>query len=133
MIRVMIVLLLVLPGGLAHAAEKPARPLEALVRLLQSAEDVGVQRDVLRGMADALAGRRNMAAPKGWSEVHRKLSSSSDAEVRDRVTALSVLFGDPQALALLRRTAEDTRQAAGKRHEALELLLDKRAEGVPAL
>ncbi|MFO0929992.1 MAG: hypothetical protein U0736_23705 [Gemmataceae bacterium] len=47
-----------------------------------------------------------VAAPAGWSAVHRKLADNPDAEVRERVLALSVLFGDAQAMAALRRTVD---------------------------
>lgn len=114
------------------AAEKP-RPLEVLARVLARSDDPAVQRDVLRGMGEALAGRRSVKAPAGWSEVHRKLSGSDDSEVRERVLALSVVFGDPQALVALRRIAEDTKASADTRGRALETLLDKRTKDVPGL
>jgi putative heme-binding domain-containing protein len=118
-------------GGAARAER--ARPLESLVRVLAGADDPAVQRDVLRGMADALAGRRNVPAPAGWPAVHRKLRHSSDAEVRERTLALSVLFGDPQALAELLRTAADGKADPVVRRRALETLVEKRADGVPGL
>jgi putative heme-binding domain-containing protein len=46
---------------------------------------------------------------------------------------LSVLFGDPQALAVLRRTAQDTKADSGARTRALQTLIDKRAAGITAL
>src|SRR5262245_8955029 len=113
--------------------DRPPRPLDALAKLLAEADDVDVQKDVLRGMSDALAGRRNVAAPKGWSDVHKKLSASKDAEVRERVLTLSVLFGDPQAMADLKKTVEDGKAETGARTRALQTLVEKRAEGTPAL
>jgi hypothetical protein len=113
-------------------ADKP-RPLDALARLLADSDDVDVQKDVLRGMGEALAGRRNVTAPKDWSAVHKKLSASKDAEVRERVLALSVLFGDPQAMTALRKTVEDVKADAGARSRALQTLVEKRAEGTAAL
>ena len=119
-------------AGSLDGAEKP-RPLDALVRVLADSDDPAVQRDVLQGMEDALAGRRNVAAPAGWSAVHRKLRASKDADVRERTITLSVLFGDPQAMAELQRTAEDAKAGAEVRNRALQTLVDKRAPGVPAL
>ena len=58
--------------------------------------------------------------PAGWSALHRRLSASKDAEVRERTLALSVLFGDPQAMAsalvaLLRKSPmRDELVAAGR-------------------
>ena len=116
----------------AHAADKP-RPLDGVVAVLAKSDDVETQRDILRGMSDALAGRRKMTPPVGWSAVHEKLIASKDAEVRSRTLALSLLFGDKQALALVLRSAEDTADTASVRTSALETLLDARADGVPAL
>jgi putative heme-binding domain-containing protein len=113
-------------------AEK-AKPLDALVGILASSDDVEVQRDVLRGMGDALAGRRNVKAPRGWSHVHRKLRASKDGEVRERTLTLSILFGDPQAMAELKVLVEDRRAGASARARALQALLEKRAPGVPGL
>jgi putative membrane-bound dehydrogenase-like protein len=119
-------------AALADGAEKPS-PLGVLVRILAGTDDPEVQRDVLRGMADALAGRRDVPAPAGWSAVHSRLRSSKDGEVRERTLALSVLFGDPLAMAELKRVVVDDKANSGARERALQTLLDKRVEGVPAL
>jgi putative heme-binding domain-containing protein len=84
-------------------------------------------------MCEALQGRRHVAAPKGWSAVYQKLEASKDPEVRERSLVLSVLFGDPHALAELRRTAADQPTDPAARRRALQILVEKRAEGVPAL
>jgi putative membrane-bound dehydrogenase-like protein len=102
-------------------------PRATLVRLLAGSEDAGVQRDVLRGMYDALQGRRDLSAPRGWSSVYRKLAASPDHEVRDKVQVLSVLFGDKQALAALRKTAADARAKAADRTRALQTLVEVKA------
>ncbi len=116
---------------LASLADDPpaTRGLEPLVRVLASSDDAGVQRDVLRGMHEALQGRRP-AAPAGWSAVARKLNASPDAEVRSKAMELSVLFGDPEALAALRKVAADTKAAEAARRSALQALVDRRAEGL---
>jgi putative heme-binding domain-containing protein len=106
------------------------RGLEPLVRVLASSDDAEVQRDVLRGMHEALQGRRQAAAPAGWSAVARKLSASPDAEVRAISMQLSVLFGDPEALAALRKVAADAKAAEEARRSALQALVDRRVEGL---
>jgi putative heme-binding domain-containing protein len=116
----------------AHAADK-ARPLDGVVAVLARADDLETQRDILRGLGDALAGRRKMMPPAGWGAVHDKLIASKDAEVRSRTLALSLLFGDSRALALVRKSVEDASAAKEARASALETLLDARAEGVPGL
>jgi putative heme-binding domain-containing protein len=92
--------------------------------VLATADDPGLQRDVLRGMCEALQGRRRLTAPEGWADVQRKLAGSQDEEVRERVLLLSVIFGDPEALASLRRTVNDPDAAEAARRNALQTLTE---------
>ncbi len=102
-------------------------------QLLKDEAGPAVRRDLLDGMSEALAGRRSVAAPPRWSEVYRKLGQTGDAEVRARVNRLSVLFGDAQALATLTRLVGDTKADPTERTLALEVLLDRRGNNLPAL
>jgi putative heme-binding domain-containing protein len=117
-------------AGVSGADKQAPHGLEPLVRVLASSGDTEVQRDVLRGMTEALQGRRQVAAPAGWSAVARKLGASPDAEVRTKAMQLSVLFGDPEALAALRKVAADAKAAEEPRRAALQALVDRRAEGL---
>jgi putative membrane-bound dehydrogenase-like protein len=105
---------------------KPARTLVSLVGVLTESDDTDVQLDVLRGTYEALRGRRKVTAPEGWSAVYSKLASSKNAEIREKVLQLSVLFGDPQALAALRKTANNPKADAAARRNALQSLIEKR-------
>jgi putative membrane-bound dehydrogenase-like protein len=96
-----------------------------LGRFLADCDDSTMQLDILRGMHQALQGRRSTAAPEGWSQVHRKLADSKNAEIREKVLQLSVIFGDPQALAALRQTADDPQADATARRNALQTLIEK--------
>src|SRR5579884_760891 len=87
------IVLMTVPG--AVAAEPPK--LEPLVRVLQSVDDAATQRDVLVGIHAALRDRQTIAMPAGWDAVYQKLSRSTDAQVREEVTLLSLLFGDEHA------------------------------------
>ncbi len=112
---------------IAVMAEGPvSRTLWPLVRILAESNDAAVQLDVLRGMHEALQGRRSVAAPEGWTKVYRKLADSNNAEIREKVLQLSVQFGDPQALAALRKTAADPKAEAAVRRNALQTLVEKR-------
>jgi putative heme-binding domain-containing protein len=114
-------------------ADKPAAPanrLDPLVRLLATSDDAELQRDVLRGMYEALQGRRGLRAPEGWAAVSRKLSASGNVEVREKALLLSVLFGDPRALASLRETAADPKADAAARRSALQTLVEARADNL---
>jgi putative heme-binding domain-containing protein len=101
-----------------------SRGLEPLVKLLASTDDTDVQRDILRGIHASLQGRRQLQPPPGWAEVAKKLGRSTDAEVREKTLLLSVLFGDPGAIASLRRTAADAGAELGARRNALQTLVD---------
>jgi putative heme-binding domain-containing protein len=100
--------------------------LAPLVRVLVESDDSAVHLDVLRGMHEALQGRRHVAAPQGWSAVYGKLANNKNAEIREKVLQLSVLFGDPQALTALRKTAADPRADAATRRTALQSLVENR-------
>ncbi len=106
------------------------RGLRPLVRLLQSNQDI----EVLRGMLEALMGRRQMQAPAGWDAASRNLLACSDAEVRQKTLLLSVVFGDRKALETLRRTVTDSGAPAEARKSSLQMLVDAHApELVPLL
>jgi putative heme-binding domain-containing protein len=128
----LVLLLLAVPP--AQAAEPVPPGLPPLVRLLGAVDDAAVLADVLRGMHEALAGRRDVPMPDGWPAVYRKLAGSPNAEVRDRATLLAVQFGDPEALAALRRVVADVKAPAAARAHALEALVyKKKPELVPLL
>jgi putative heme-binding domain-containing protein len=114
------------PLAAANLPEAVSPPLAPLVRILAESNDAAMQLDILRGMHEALQGRRGVTALEGWSAVYRKLADSKNAEIRERVLQLSVLFGDPQALAMLRWSASDPKAEAAVRRNALQTLIEKR-------
>jgi putative heme-binding domain-containing protein len=121
-----ICLLMLLPLS-TGAGKTPGHGLEPLVHLLATSNDTDVQRDVLRGMCEALQGRRQLAPPEGWAGVKRKLAGSGNPEVRERALLLSVLFSDPEAVAALRRTAADLGAEEAARRNALQTLTEAQA------
>src|SRR5688572_16984931 len=96
--------------------------LDPLVQILSAVDDPAVHRDLLRGISEALKGQRQVPMPKDWPSVYPKLSKSADAEVRDKATALALVFGDPAALELLRKLAADAKADAAARADALQSL-----------
>src|SRR4051812_23327648 len=104
---VIAIVLCVLACGLrASAAESKPDPL---VELLGQVDDAAVQLDVLRGMQHALAGRRGVPMPANWTGTAAKLAKSPNAEVRSTAQALSVIYGDRQALESVRATVANTK------------------------
>jgi putative membrane-bound dehydrogenase-like protein len=103
--------------------------LPSLVKVLSQAEGE-VRLDVLKGMHDALHGRRNVAMPKEWNAVSREMQNSS-GEVRELTLRLGLIFGDPEALAVLRKTVADTSAATAARQSALQALVQLPDQELP--
>ncbi len=110
-----------------------ADALPRLTQLLAESTDSQFQLDLLRGLTDALKGRRTAPMPAGWEAVEARLADSGNAEVRTLAQTLSLTFGSPRARTALRATAADSRAEAGARRTALDSLLAIRDDGLPAL
>lgn len=108
--------------GEMHSGES----LAALIEALGSAQNASAQLVILDGIRQGLAGRRRVEMPKAWPAVAARLAKSPHADVRDAREALALVFGDPEALAHLRRTLLDRSADAGRRQEVLASLLAAR-------
>lgn len=97
--------------------------LALLVDTLEANDDAGIRTALLKGMLRGLEGRRNVPAPKGWSELSAKLSKSDDANVRDLSTQLSQIFGDRAAVQRALAVLKDQSAEPGVRRTALRSLL----------
>jgi putative heme-binding domain-containing protein len=118
----------------ASRADDAAEGLESLASLLVQVDDASLQKSLLAGMHQALAGRRGVAMPPSWPKAYEKLSHSSDQQVRERALALALVFGDPQALAAMRKVALDRRAPSEDRNAAIGLLVQSNApDFAPAL
>ena len=119
---------------LALAADAPdTSGTSAVVELLAQIDEAELQLDLLKGLQDALQGKRNQPMPKPWPAAYAKLAKSDNAEVRQRARVVALIFGDPQAVAELRKLVSDTSAAPEKRREALETLADKHAPDLAPL
>jgi putative membrane-bound dehydrogenase-like protein len=107
--------------------------LELLVRELGTAKDSGIQLSYLRGLQQALVGRRQVTMPKSWPAVYKKLRISDRGEVRQRSQALGVTFGDPAAFVVLRDMLEGKASADDRRQALAALLAVHDRELVPRL
>ena len=109
-------------------------PLAALTAALAQSDRENQQEAILRGMNDALRGRRSVGRPEGWGAVESRLFDSSNATVRSLVRSLGVTFGSDRALAAMRRTVSDAAAPAPDRLAALDALLNaKVADLAPTL
>jgi putative heme-binding domain-containing protein len=111
----------------SSTAPKPAASLAPLIRLLADSDDASLQLDILRGMYEALRGRSKVAMPDEWPAVQRKLTASTNGEVRQKAWALAVVFGDAAGIATLKQTAADGKNGPETRRMALQTLVENRA------
>jgi putative membrane-bound dehydrogenase-like protein len=104
------------------------------IHLLGRLDDPGVQLDVLRGLQASLEGLRQAPMPEGWNAAARHLAASPKSEVRQRALHLSVLFGDREALAALRKLVTDRSASGPDRRDAMQTLLARKdADLLPSL
>jgi putative membrane-bound dehydrogenase-like protein len=99
--------------------------LARLVERLRSADPI-LAHHMLPAMRESLAGRRNVKLPQAWAAVRTKLLKEATDEVRREAEALSVLFGDKDAIAALTKRITDTSAKAEDRRAAVELLAPRR-------
>ena len=107
--------------------------ITALVDILGASDDPAFHNDILKGINDALKGRRKIAMPKSWPGVYAKLKESKDEKVREQARALALVFGDTSAQDALRKALMDASAKTETRREALESLLNTKADGLAPL
>jgi len=110
-----------------------AEALAALVGVLKESDDPSFQVDILKGIAAALKGQRNIKVPKGWGEIAPKLAKSPNAEVRQLARSLSLTFGSKAALDALRKVLVDDKEKLPDRRKALASLIDARDAKLPVV
>jgi putative heme-binding domain-containing protein len=90
-------------------------------------------RAVLGGVLEAVRGLKHAEMPQFWEGTSKQLADRGDPEVRAKLAALGLLFGDPRAESGLRSVLEDRSAAANAREFALQNLVDRRIAGLPPL
>ncbi|MBI3870269.1 MAG: c-type cytochrome [Verrucomicrobia bacterium] len=111
------------------------RPTE--IRLLATyaadRKDLPFRLNILKGMAEALRGRRKAAAPEGWSRIVETLGSNGSDPLKQLITELSVVFGDGRASDELKTIVKNASGDLNARRRALESLAQSRVDGLAAL
>ncbi|MEX2142458.1 MAG: PVC-type heme-binding CxxCH protein, partial [Pirellulales bacterium] len=102
--------------------------LPAVVAAIAKSDDAVVQLSMLQGMSEAFRGLKDLPLPEGWNRLTTKLAKSENGEVRVLVRNLSLVFGDPVALAQLRATLTDTNANVNDRIAAVELLSERKID-----
>ncbi len=121
--------------GARRLAEDPERFAGALARLVKGLEGKpeAVVSDVLSGLAMGLRGRRKAPGPEGWDEFAAKMAKAENADLRNLVRDLGVVFGDGRALEDVRRVAMDDKADMNARRLALSSLIESRPDDLRAL
>lgn len=114
----------------ALAQDAPDEGIAALVDLLGQVDDPAFHLDILKGVNEALKGRRQVAMPGSWPDVYPKLAKSPSAEVREHARRLALVFGDKNALAALRDVLMNAAAKTDERIDALNALINAKAEGL---
>lgn len=110
-----------------------ADALGVLVGILKESDDPAFQLDILKGIAAALKGQRNLKSPKGWDAVAARLGQSPNEEVRQLAQSLSLTFGSKVSLAMLRMVLGDGKSPLAQRREALLALVAARDAQLPMM
>ena len=130
---------LALIAGLALATPAPsaatdeAASIALLVKTLAEVEDAAVQKALMQGMLNGLAGQRNISAPAQWKRVAGRLARSEDNGVRELASQLSQIFGDEEAIRRALGMVQDRSAASEARRRALHSLLAQQDKRVSAL
>lgn len=107
--------------------------LNSLVQVLGESADPQIQLDILRGMSDALKGKRESAMPAGWDKVEQRLGTSDNTQVRLLTQSLGLTFGSKRAMEQLHAVVRDRNADANSRRSALDSLLTSRDSELPSL
>lgn len=121
--------------GLHGVAQEPPgeNRLDPLVELLLEIPEADVQKDVLKGIVQAVKGQRNVPVPAKWAEASKRLANSDDAEIRQLTQSLSLTFGDQQAMEALRHVIQDPKAPLKDRQSAVAALAQARDEKLPPI
>lgn len=116
-----------------HAlSQSKVLPLDPVRDRLSDTDDT-TRRDILRGMREALRGRKKVTGPTNWSLAYTKLKRSDNPEVRELALSIAVQFGDQEAISDLRLIVMSTTATAKERSAALDSLVGLAQPDLPPL
>jgi putative heme-binding domain-containing protein len=131
--KYVVLLMLALFTGATAFADEADDTIGLLIGVLKDTADPAAQADLLRGMNDAMAGKRNVKMPPGWQEVYAKLSQSPNEEVRKQGAKLAAVFGDAGTLEAMKQVVLDPKKPTDERNKALDSLIAKNDPGLATL
>jgi len=119
---------------IARALAEPAdtKTLVALVAAVAKADDAH-RESLLAGLHEALAGRRRVAQPDGWSSTYAELARSKASAIRQRAILLALIFGDEGVAKQLRSLAANRQAELATRQTAIAALTQARTADLAPL
>jgi putative membrane-bound dehydrogenase-like protein len=114
-------------------ADAAPEAIELLVDSLGKADQPAAQRAILKGINEALKGRRQVPMPAAWPPAFAKIGNSQNADIRNQAVALAITFGDASAFAEMRRLLTANAADAAQRHAALDVLVAAKDKELPPI
>jgi putative membrane-bound dehydrogenase-like protein len=90
-------------------------------------QSIEVKVDLMKGMTEAMAGRRRARKPADWDAFAGSIDSESQTKAADLARNLSAFFGDGIALEAIRAIALDPNRDLATRRNALRSLIEARS------
>jgi len=107
--------------------------LTMLVKAVAATTEDRPRQDMLAGVVQAVAGKRDLKAPAEWHSLSVSLRNSRSKELRAVTEDLDVSFGDNVTIDLLRKRVQDARTSPEDRAAAAGLLVRHKVPGLAPL
>lgn len=104
-------------------AGDPQKSLALLTDGLKGAKDDSTRLTFLRGMSEALKGRKDIQAPAGWKELFATLIETQNVDLRIELASIGAAFGDQYVIETLRRLVVDEPSNISERQAAIRTLV----------
>jgi putative heme-binding domain-containing protein len=104
-------------------ADATAEGMLAVIDAVAKTDDSAVRLELLSGLDEGLAGRRQVEMPENWLTVRQALYESNLAALGRVARELAVTFGDPDALAEWRELVGNRDASAAERRGAIGTLV----------
>ncbi|MEX1223957.1 MAG: PVC-type heme-binding CxxCH protein, partial [Pirellulales bacterium] len=102
-----------------------AAPVNALLATSAEKASVEARRDLSTGMQQAMRGWHGAKPPEAWAAFKQSIEGDGQAgDSKLKCEQVSLVFGDPRALAALQKMAGDEQIAGGIRQQALQSIID---------
>ena len=109
-----------------HFVQSEENNLDLIIKFVNKSSDEQVQLNMLKGIYDGLKGVNKLEAPKGWSELSSRLSSSDNAEIKKLMTQLNQKFGNEKAIQEALAKVKNPKASLQDRKAALTSLLSQK-------